>query len=172
MGESLARQQQDSSISVGSQNPLFLFLRFFFLLLLQIKVIWRRELESEPSLRVLLLLLLMLMLMLSTYARAAGSQCWWVSKSVCCQCTSATRDRWEERERDSGGHVDDREEERVRLSIASYRITAQCSASQRIASVVGGLGGKITHRIVEGSWPQTECTGPNFGVRPLDYLDN
>jgi hypothetical protein len=76
------------------------------------------------------------------------------------------------RERDSGGHVDDREEERVRLSIASYRITAQCSASQRIASVVGGLEGKITHRIVEGSWPQTECTGPNFGVRPLDYLDN
>jgi hypothetical protein len=30
MGESLARQQQDSSISVGSQNPLLLFLRFFF----------------------------------------------------------------------------------------------------------------------------------------------
>jgi hypothetical protein len=49
MGESLARQQQDSSISVGSQNPLFLFLRFFFSSLLQIKVTWRRELESEPS---------------------------------------------------------------------------------------------------------------------------
>ena len=45
-----------------------------------------------------------------------------------------------EKERDSGGHVDDREGKRVRLNVASHRI-----ASHRIALVAGGLEGKIPH---------------------------